>query len=395
MFIPTPPRPKTRLFACLSKAKKQLFYKQNFLLFILILIFLIYFAYLKHESLDFKKKSNYSILNYIIHSYGICSVIKIKSILIHLSFFLILATPIENFSYLNKTDSNTYLAPHSTLLKTEITLRQLTQETRQLNTLVFSGESGHTNYSNFVKREKIRDVHLNNLSTQMIQNYLSLFLNSNQKWIPNNFDVNHFWILKGKEHWPEKNWATVFFRTSTNLQLKQVPEKIKEKSIEFTVFILKLEEFALAQNMDLEYFLDNLFDTLSSSEKLSLLFMLSYAVKENKRHQTFKLFLLQRIKSLEARVFAFIKRILDFQSDTLFLGLSVEKNLSLFREMLNAIPAQKSPVLDALIGNLLNRFITQSSDDRIKKECHALYTERSNPFPLEPVITHPTINASL
>ncbi len=299
----------------------------------------------------------------------------------YLSIALILLLGAEPLSFFRKGASTLYLAPISSFAGTEITLQMLAQQIPELAALLIQ-EQGGKSYEDFLAG--ITEFPKNslpmltiNLSTQVIQKYFSLFLLSGQKWIPQEVDLNHIFLVGDEKDWLNEEWGKVFF--PKNLKLKRVPEDLQKRSLDIVLFVLTLRSLALSQKMNPEFFLDNLLNKLEASEQVAWLFLLSYGLKKNLEllEQPFK----ACTGDLDAQALQFIARILDFQAGILQVFQNanpqlVAQNLEIFHRLIQAIPSGEIPVLDCKIGEILNEFVTGGKNKEIKKKAIRWYVDR-------------------
>ena len=301
-------------------------------------------------------------------------------------------------SPLSRNDTSHYLAPFSFLIKTDMTLSRLVQLIPLLSHLIADETEGVT-YQQFMQLKEIKEDRFYarqiDLNTKIIQMYMSLFLWSDQKWIPERIDLNDFLFVKGQDPWPEEYWATVYFKKSNRLGLKKVPERLKEKSLEMTLFVLKWVEFASAQGMKEEYFLDYLVCRFLEPDQALLLFLVGYGLRENKNDPLLQSFSDEVKEKLSLNAFYGIKRILEPHKDILDLIVEtteknfIEMRMNSFCQIINAIPAGQSSELERLIGSYLNEYITAGRNKQLQETFFKSYTkryDRSNFFPKSPLL---------
>lgn len=319
--------------------------------------------------------------------------IKLKYLCVVLVLFLVSGS----LPAVSRNATSHYLAPASFLIKTEITLNELIQQIPLLSHLTVDETEGVT-YQQFMELKEIKqdryDARQIDLNTKIIQMYMSLFLWSDQKLISKRIDLNDFLFVKGQHSWPEKDWAKVYFKKSNTLYLKKVPEPLKEKSLEMVLFVLKWVEFASAQGMKEEYFLDYLVCRFLEPDQALLLFLVGYGLRENKSDPLLHSFSDEVKESLSLNAFQGIKRILEPHKNILDLIVEtteknfIETRMNSFCQIINAIPAGQSPELERLIGFYLNEYIVAGHNKQLQETFLKSYTkryDRSNFFSKSPL----------
>lgn len=243
-----------------------------------------------------------------------------------------------------------------------------------------------------------------NLMTKAIQQYLAIFFLSDQVWLPQAVDQNHFKIVETRIEFPDNGWTQVLFSSeASGFSLVPVSDDIRSKSFELTQFVFQLEALWKAQISNKKAFLGNLVENLSDEQKISFLFLFAYTLNYAEDFPELDKLVYGRKFELLGQVHEMTREVLERHVKGLENLNSrasehrVDQSLQAFNQILNAVPANLWDVFDTKVGHLLLD-LYKAPHALVQRQARAWHARRfdfQKHLGYDPVLTFSNLDSSV